>query len=143
MAKRFFKKIAPTTRVVVSPVKVIAFWTIDNLIGYHHTEDDSESAFFLQCMKEQRYGLSEITEAEYAEALAKKNSSTLPPSAIWQREEMGATGLRPSGLTVLGQSALLAATAIETQSDARPVATPSTVTVKREELPAPTLGKRK
>lgn len=92
MANRYFKKPSPGTKVVLPDGRTgIAFATIDGFSGYFATGNSTICEYFLDCMKKNRYGITEIAQAEYEE-WAKKKASSSPFRQPW-REEMGASGV--------------------------------------------------
>jgi hypothetical protein len=117
MPTRFFKKFGPNNPPVYNSRK-IPFPSNDGLIGYRATDDAGEAAFYLQCLREQRYGLTEITAADYqSEYLEKKTAAGTRRGTIWSREELSASSYRRGGLSVIGADAVRAATALSTASD--------------------------
>jgi hypothetical protein len=150
MAQKFYKKLIPRTKVVLSSGLSVQFKTLDGLTGYRATSDDSEIKDYEKYMVEQRYGLSEISEAEYTrDYTEKKRAVGLTQLPTWNREVVGETPSRPiSPLHVLSPAAVRAAVGIDGRSDIRmedfpeaPVA-PTTAPAPVETAPQVNLGRR-
>lgn len=91
MATRYFKKASPRTKVVLPGLGAIEFDSIDNFTGYFQTGNEAIIEHFLDCMRKNRYGISEVSAAEYEE-WAKKKGSSSPSKPLW-REELGQSGV--------------------------------------------------
>jgi hypothetical protein len=87
---RFFKKFSPENHPVMANGSKIQFDTIDGIIAYHASLNPDVIAELERFMREQRYGLTEITAEEFVRDYrdAKKNSGEEKFLGNW-REEMG------------------------------------------------------
>lgn len=88
---RYFKKASPRTKVVLPGMGGIEFESFDNFTGYFKTGNEAIIEHFLDCMRKNRYGISEVSAEEYEE-WAKKKASSSPLKPLW-REEMGQSGV--------------------------------------------------
>ncbi len=91
MATRYFKKASPRTKVVLPGLGTIEFDSIDNFTGYFKTGNEAIIEHFLDCMRKNRYGISEVSAEEYEEWAKKKASSS--PLKPLLREEVGQSGV--------------------------------------------------
>lgn len=140
LVMRYFKKFGPHTKVVLPSNRAVLFATVDSLIGFHKTDDPAEAGFYIKCMVEQRYGLSEITGEEYEQEFAEKKRTASPlPGQVFRQERLGSRGLEQGVIGLLGSAAVHAGTALETPTDVRPV-DPSVISAPIGIAPA--LGKR-
>jgi hypothetical protein len=90
---KFYRKFSPQTAVVLSDGRKIQFSTLDNARGYFSTADEGVQSELLVFMQQSRYGLSEISYAEYdAEFLQKKRAGMQRPAQ--SREELSPSTLR-------------------------------------------------
>jgi hypothetical protein len=90
------------------------------LRGYYETDNEYIQAEFLKCMQEQRYGISEISEAEYkADYLEKKNQPEATQNASWREEWGKGRNLtsRSTPVSRLGSDAVAAAVGIKGVTD--------------------------
>lgn len=102
-ARKFYKKIAPNTKPVLSNGATVEFRTLNNLVGYFSTENDFIQAEFAQFMGSARYGITEISAQEYeTDYRSKKNNlpQSLNLKPDW-REEVGPGAL---GLSQIRQA---------------------------------------
>jgi hypothetical protein len=99
MAIRYFKKLSPSTAVVIdtlgNPIR-IEFSTLDQLAGFYATDQDQISQCFEKFMREQRYGITEISADEFHRDYVQKKTPQNQPSPKW-REEMSGSSVRPTG----------------------------------------------
>ena len=91
-AAKFFKKPSPADPVILANGQSLKFNTLDYKIGFFATESESLATELTGYINQQRFGLSEVSWAEYdAEYLKKKNGR--PSRRLW-REELSHTGLK-------------------------------------------------
>lgn len=95
MAVRFFKKLSPGTRVAISQGPQIEFKTLDGIVGYFSTDSDYVASEFEKAMRENRYGITEITWAEYESNYLVKKNSGAASRPVW-REEITRGRVMPS-----------------------------------------------
>lgn len=90
----YFKKLVPATAVMIPGVAKLQFTSIDGgLTGYFGTQNEQIGQALRQMIVEQRYGLTEISEAEFhADYVEKKKQGRVLPTN-WNREQMGGRGL--------------------------------------------------
>lgn len=95
MAMKFYRKLSPSTKVVLGNGAVAEFKTLDNVVGFFATDDVFIHGEFLRFHQEQRYGIDEITYSEFhAEYLVKKNNFQ-PGQRNWREEiKSGLSGLQ-------------------------------------------------
>lgn len=107
---KFFRKLNPRNSVVLADKKTkITFDTIDDLTGYFKTDNEGLISFFKQCVKENRYGLCEISEEEYERDFAEKKRNGIDLRPTWERESIGGRSKKTNPLRVLGARAVVAA----------------------------------
>lgn len=86
---RFFKKSIPETPVVLSNNLALRFSTLDRITGYFASDDGFIQGELVKYITQMRYGLSEISAAEYtSEFLDKKKASPVVTSRKPWREEI-------------------------------------------------------
>jgi len=120
MAVKFFKKLSPKNPVILADNSPILFTTLDSITGYYATDIEPVQEFFLRCMREQRYGLSEISAQEFDEQYLQKKTSMTDSPKRW-REEMSSGSMRASGfdpVSALGSASVAAAISVSA-SDVR------------------------
>lgn len=95
MAIKFYRKLSPSTKVVLSNNSVVEFKTLDNVVGFFSTEDSFIQGEFVRFEQEQRYGIDEINYSDFhAQYLVKKNRSQ-PGQRYWREEiNPGLSGLQ-------------------------------------------------
>lgn len=117
MAMKFYKKMQPTTDVVLANNTGVKFTTLDHLLGWFATDSEYVQNEFARLMAENRYGMSEVTWEEFErEYVKKKKSGTLRPPS---REEF--SGMRRQGsnlVETLGVAAVERAVAVNTTKEA-------------------------
>jgi hypothetical protein len=95
---RYFKKLAPGTPVVVNGNIPIKFDTLDGLTGYYATQEEGISEQFVSYMRQQRYGMTEISEQEFQENYVQKKMKSPAGTAPQKwREEMSGSSVLPKG----------------------------------------------
>lgn len=112
---KFFCKHHPQNDVILSNNARVKFDTLDGLRGFFSTDNEYIHAEFLKCMEEQRYGISQITEAEYNEQFTEKKSQTPAASGGSWREEWGkghSLASRSTPVARLGADAVAAAVTV-------------------------------
>lgn len=134
MATRYFKKPSPRTKVVLPDGRTgIEFWTFDGTSGYFETQNMAIVEHFLDCMRKNRYGITEVAQLEYEEAEKKKAKSG--PFRQPLREEMGSSGVVVRTATALDTVAGRLATEAGAVNRQRVVSGPQAAVV--ETRPAP------
>lgn len=125
MALKYYRKMVPNNPVQLSSGGAINFKTVDGVIGWYATDQPGIQAEFESYMRQDRYGLSEVSaEIFSAEYVEKKTASpTLNPP--WREEFTGARSLSKLGQSS-GESASAAAAAVVSDTANR-AATPPAV----------------
>lgn len=117
---RFFKHIIASNKVVSPRGRVIEFESNDAWNGYLQTDNQQLCDVLTQYMRENRYGISEISPDEYDRDFVQKKTNSTGSKPRW-REEIG------SGMKIENQE--LVATAPSSVQVAAvepaPVATPA------------------
>lgn len=157
--KKYFKKHFPQNDVILSNNSRVKFSTKDGLVGYFETDNQFIQEEFVKCMAEQRYGISEITNAEYTSEYLEKKTPVATPSGSWREEWGQGRNLASPSTPVsrLGADAVAAAVAVadgvtdvpksrggavmEDPKTAPAVDQPASATASRENFRPPT-GKR-
>lgn len=110
---RYFKKLIPQTRVVLSNNAALQFTSLDTVTGYFATDSQGVQQEFERFMREQRYGISEISAEEFkANYLEKKNLPQSQSNRNW-REEWGRGSQGSSPIVRLGTQAVAAAVGVK------------------------------
>ena len=145
MATRYFKKQSPTNPVILLNGQHLKFPTVDYRTGYFSTDKDSLSAELVSHIEGGRFGLSEVTWAEFeAEFLKKKPEREL--KQIW-REEISGNRYKPNPFLELHGAAAVIEPKPNVPTRMRDpeatIAPEVPAGVKPEETPfVPTLGRR-
>lgn len=120
---KYYKKLTPRNPVIFQPGHItIKFESFDGLIGYYATDSQMIQDYFLRMMREQRYGITEISAEEYQRDFLEKKTSLNPSSPSRWREEMSGSSVRPTGydpVSVLGAERVEAAVAVKGGNDMR------------------------
>lgn len=105
---RYFKKFDPTIQPVLSNNTKLAFTTLNGLVGYFATDSEWVQNELVRLINEQRFGVTEISAAEFTADYVEKKSSAEPLKAPW-REEVSGRRLTASGpIHQLGAEAVAA-----------------------------------
>lgn len=148
MATRFFKKLSPSTPVVLGDGRKIAFKTLNNIYGYHATNEEYVANEFLRFMRADKYGLSEIAFPEFDSEYVQKKSTGTPRKPFW-REELSPSslaGILPNAANALAAAVESAAVVEKPSIPKATVADPGTATpVVAPTVPdfKPATGRRK
>lgn len=98
MAAKFYRKLSPDTKPVLSNGSTVTFKSLDLVVGYFSTDNDYIQSEFARFAVEQKYGITEIPFEEFNnDYLLKKNNPGFQPLKRLSREEMG------SGKSALNQ----------------------------------------
>ncbi len=117
---KYFKKLNPKNGVVLHTGKKLLFETLDDLTGFHKTDDERTIAHFKKCVEENRYGICEISEEEYNRDFVEKKRSGVNLKPTWQRETFGGKSKKTNPLQILGSAAVVAAiSTVNEKSDLR------------------------
>ncbi len=159
---RFFKKFSPGNPVIINEGKhAVEFDSHDGVLGYFSTDDEGVQNQFLQFMREQRYGMSEISVEEYNRDYYEKKTQSTNSQQKWREEISGSFRLNRTNDANerLGSERAQAVLGVNGNSDVRrpgppirlenPSSAPSQAAPqevgagqKKQEF-IPTLGKRK
>lgn len=93
MATKFYKKFSPDLGVNIGGTQVVKFPTLDGIIGYYATQDANLQNAFAAQINAGKFGLSEITWAEYEANWVKKKAMASPLKRPW-RDELSNQGSR-------------------------------------------------
>lgn len=152
-ALRYFKKLTPSNDVILPGNIRIKFTTLDGLVGWLAHDNESVQQGLEQCIREQRYGLTEVSAQEYvAGYLEKKNQpSEIVSGKLWREEfGKGASSSR-SPITQLGSQHVAAAVGLNSPDvgvktapvgESVPVTEPEPSKEKKKEPFNPPIGKR-
>ena len=88
MAWKYYRKLSPDTKPVLSNGASVKFTTLDNVVGYFATDNEYLHSEFERFNQEQKYGVVEIPQAEYEADYVQKKSGSEPLRKPW-REEIG------------------------------------------------------
>ncbi len=109
-AMKYYKKLSPSTLVLLENGDRIVFKTLDHVWGYCGTDAEYVHAQFEKFMIEQRFAISEISAEEFTRDYEDKKKAGIQPGRQW-REEFGAgavkqavPGFAPSAAVVEGRS---------------------------------------
>jgi hypothetical protein len=91
MSVRFFKKLSPTTKVMLDNGSSVTFSTVDNLLGYFATDQEYPQQQFEKFMREQRYCISEISQEEFTRDYVEKKTPSGTTSPRWREEMLGSS----------------------------------------------------
>jgi hypothetical protein len=149
MALRFYKKSSPKTHVVLDNRDRIEFKTLDQVWGYCGTDAAYVHEQFEKCMKEHRYGISEISAEEFTRDYLDKKKAGMQPRKLW-REEFGAGAVKAAvpGISPEGARSVAGAANLDVQkAQPGPKEIPSTIATAADApkgpavpAPAPTPG---
>lgn len=145
MAIKYYKKLTPETKPVLSNNTRLDFTTLDGLVGYFATDQQYVQAEIERFMAEGRYAISEIEPAEFARDYIeqKKNPNLKPLKPVW-REEIGA-GSKAENRTLLHQVGAEKVAAVvglvAKPSEEKTIPTPKVETPKEDFKPS--VGQRK
>src|ERR1035441_9571126 len=89
MPVRYFRKLVPQTKVVLGNGSLVDFTTNDGLVGYFSTDNTYLQDEFCRFMREQRYGISEIPEAEFHVEYTQKKTQLTISAKPWRDEMVG------------------------------------------------------
>jgi len=148
MAIRYFKKFSPENNPVLANGSKVLFTSLDHLIGWLATDNEYVQGELERFMREQRYGLTEVSAQEFKdEYLEKKNQTPTNSRGNW-REEWGKTASALTPIQRLGVEKVAAVVGVENPAEAKPVqpqpvtaSEPATGDKPKEEF-KPTVGKR-
>jgi hypothetical protein len=85
---KYYKKFSPRNPVVINNGQhALEFDTLDATIGYYATDDAKVQEQFLEFMKQQRYGISEVSAEEFhRDYVEKKRALNGSPAPRWREE---------------------------------------------------------
>ncbi len=86
MATKFYKKFTPSLGVNIGGSSVIKFNTLDGIIGYFATAEESIQNAFKAHIEAGRFGMSEIAWPEFNDEYVKKKAVAPPLRKPWRDE---------------------------------------------------------
>jgi len=106
MAAKYFKKFMPSTPafIVLDKPEAITFDTLDHVLGWYATTDERVQNEFLRLIREQRGGITEVSQQEYeSEYSQKKMTGEQAPISPWREELSRSAGLGLVNREVVGR----------------------------------------
>jgi hypothetical protein len=125
MANRYFKKLTPGTAAHINingTALAITFDTLDHVLGYYHNPDEAVTNELLRLIREQRGGITEISEEEYVRDYAEKKTTKPRLLSPWREELSRSAGLGLVNREISAQAGgdALDALAVKGRSDILP-----------------------
>lgn len=99
MGIKYYKKLSPTTKVALSNGSSVQFTTLDSVLGYFATDVQYVQEEFEKAMREERYGITEISGEEFTRDYVDKKKSGVISRPLW-RDELTRGRLMPSASTL-------------------------------------------